>query len=254
MQGDGGLWPPGPRHPRLRSGEVHLWYGRLDDPGTGRDDPDASLSTDEIERAAAFGDPELRRRFRIGRQRLRALLGVYLGRPAGELRFEYGETGKPWLRDPLSDLRFNLSHSSEHLLIGVASGLELGVDVEEIRPIRRREAIARRVLSAEERMAISRYVGADREVAFLLRWTGKEALVKARGGGVATLLGGVEGGASAGPLDLSPALDAVDRAGEGNRCGSLAPSPGCVGAVAVCTDEPLLARRWRLDPHLPLSP
>ena len=251
MQDDEGLWPPGPRHPHLRSGEVHLWYGRLDDQGAVQEDPEASLSADEIERAAAFGDRELRRRFRTGRQRLRALLGGYLDRPAGELRFEYGEAGKPSLRDPASDLRFNLSHSGEHLLIGVSTGLELGVDVEELRPVRRREAIARRVLSADERAVISRFVGADRDVAFLLFWTGKEAVVKASGGGVATLLSGVEGGVSTGPLDLSPALGAVDRGGAGIRCGALAPSPGCVGAVAVRSDEPLVTRCWRLDPHLP---
>jgi len=248
---DGGLWPPGPRHPCLRSGEVHLWYGRLDDQHAAQEDPEASLSADEIERAAAFGDRELRRRFLNGRQRLRALLGGYLDRPAGELRFEYGEVGKPSLRDPASDLRFNLSHSGEHLLIGVAPGLELGVDVEEIRPVRRREAIARRVLSAEERAAISRFVGADQDVAFLLFWTGKEAYVKASGGGVAALLGGVEGGVWASPFDLSPALGAVDRGGAGIRCGAVAPSPGCVGAVAVCSEAPLLARCWRLDPYLP---
>jgi len=249
---DLGLWPPGPRPPRLRPGEVHLWYGRLDDSATGHADLTASLSPDEAERAATFGDPELRRRYLVGRGILRALLGGYLDRPAGSIRLRYGDAGKPSLRNPISPLRFNLSHSGEHLLVGMAEGVELGVDIEEVRKVSRREAIARRVLTAEERATIARFGSRDRNLAFLIFWSGKEALAKACGQGIGALLGGMTGGVSANPLDLSSALRAIEQAGETYRCGALAPVPGCVGAVAICTEEPVVVRRWRLDPHLPI--
>src|SRR5687768_8412712 len=65
---------------------------------------------------------------------VRAILGEAVGVRPDLLRFEYGGRGKPRL-DPSHggpDVRFNLSHSSEWLVVGVAVGRGVGVDVQRI--------------------------------------------------------------------------------------------------------------------------
>jgi phosphopantetheinyl transferase len=87
------------------------------------------LSPDQRERADRFHFEMDRRRGVIGRGYLRLLLGRIL-----DLRFEYDEFGKPGLipkRAP--QLQFNLSHSGGLILIAIAMGRAVGVDVERIR-------------------------------------------------------------------------------------------------------------------------
>lgn len=88
---------------------------------------------------------------------LREILGRYLGRSAGELRFERGRHGKPRLEAPADELGFNLSHSGSLALVAVARR-EVGVDVERIR--------------------------AKRPVDFYRRWADREARVKCLGTGL----------------------------------------------------------------------
>ena len=59
-------------------------------------------------------------------------MGAYLGLPPAELRFAYGPMGQPRLLNSAADvdLRFNLSHSCDLLLVGVARGRSVGVDLE----------------------------------------------------------------------------------------------------------------------------
>ena len=64
---------------------------------------------------------------------LRAVLSAYAGRSADELMFTSGAFGKPRLHDG-DGLCFSLSRSGERVLLGVARGLELGVDVERRDP------------------------------------------------------------------------------------------------------------------------
>lgn len=67
---------------------------------------------------------------------LRRVLAVYLGREPEQIRLEEGEHEKPRLADPEEGLRFNLSHSGELALVAVSGELEVGVDVERMRPKR----------------------------------------------------------------------------------------------------------------------
>lgn len=87
------------------------------------------------ERARATRIVHERDRVRWARSRgmLRLLLARYLDADPRELRFALGAHGKPALEGgPAqdSDLRFNLSHSGELLLVAVAAGVEVGADIE----------------------------------------------------------------------------------------------------------------------------
>ena len=65
----------------------------------------------------------------------------------------------------------------------------VGVDVEEVRPRRRLDALAARVLNDEEHAAWLRLDDADEQLRSFLRvWTAKEAYLKALGIGIATRL------------------------------------------------------------------
>ena len=78
-----------------------------------------------------FGRDRLR--YLIGRGLLRLLLGRYLDVAPQDLRFETMAAGKPHLAAGQGRLQFNLAHSGEYVLIAIADGRTVGIDVEEVR-------------------------------------------------------------------------------------------------------------------------
>ena len=114
---------------------------------------------------------------------LRRILGRCCGMDPHSLRIVTGSRGKPSLSRP-AGVRFNASHSGALLLVGVALDLEIGVDIEEIRPIDDVMLIADHHLSEAERLALRSLPAAGRTAAFYAAWTRKEAFVKATGTGL----------------------------------------------------------------------
>jgi phosphopantetheinyl transferase len=91
------------------------------------------LCASEQTRAAQIVHGRNRLRWARSRGMLRLLLARYLDVDPRKLRFELGAHGKPALGGGPAhglDLRFNLSHSEELLLVAVAVGAEVGVDIE----------------------------------------------------------------------------------------------------------------------------
>ncbi|CAG1014533.1 4'-phosphopantetheinyl transferase [Anaerolineae bacterium] len=176
----------------LTSGDLHLWHGALDDPRFAA--LPSLLSRDEQVRAARYLDPLVGRRFAVGRGLLRLTLGHYLKLPPNSLIFEGGGQSKPRLNDPLgaSNLEFNLSHSNGMILIGVAQGRQVGVDLEYIRPIDQPLKLAKRFFSPAEAAKLARIPESDQQVGFFRCWTYKEAYIKARGGGMSIPLDSFE--------------------------------------------------------------
>lgn len=142
----------------------------------------AFLSAEECLRAAQFRFRRSRRRFVVGRGRLREILGQRTCRDPHSLRFAYGPNGKPELAD--SSVRFNLSHCEGVALLAVTCGRDVGVDVERLRPVADLELVAERFFSSLEVRALRALPTAKRDAAFLRCWTRKEAYVKAVGGGL----------------------------------------------------------------------
>ena len=169
----------------LPDDEIHVWRASLDLPASGLAKLQLILSPDERERAGRFHFEADRRRSVIGRGYLRLLLGEILDSPADKLQFEYDEFGKPRLKpaDRLP-LQFNLSHSGELILIAVAKGRAVGIDVERIRTDLDFEGVAARFFSANECKILNSLAGTERDEAFFTCWTRKEAYLKARGDGL----------------------------------------------------------------------
>lgn len=126
--------------------------------------------------------------YRRSQQRspLRALLGIYLGLPAEAVVLEDGEHGRPELAAPWNRfLQFNWSHSADRAVVAIARGVVPGIDIERIRPRPRAMQLAERFFHPDETAALLSLDEQHREHAFLQLWTGKEAVLKALGRGVA---------------------------------------------------------------------
>jgi 4'-phosphopantetheinyl transferase len=167
--------------PALAENDIHLWQFGLDRPQQEVRRGALSLSEDELARAARFRSPALTARFVIGRAVLREVLARYCGCAPAGLHFSYDAHGKPAL--DIADFHFNLSHSEDVALLGVARR-PIGVDVERVRPIPDALAIAGRFFSRAEVIWLAALPPAAVEPAFVVLWTRKEALLKGVGRGL----------------------------------------------------------------------
>ena len=144
---------------------------------------ESALTSVERARALRFAFERDRRRFVAARSLLRRLL-IEEAAVDPRSEFDVGPHGKPYLPMPGAP-RFNLSHSGRHALIAISETDEIGVDIEEVKPVIDLDALAVRHFTARER---SRWPGDDRSGArlgrFLRGWTRKEACLKALGDGL----------------------------------------------------------------------
>lgn len=166
---------------------VDIWSWSLDPSFVDIADALALLSGDERDRAHRFLKDIDRRRYITGRAGLRRILATYLGIEPRAVRFGYNNWGKPELDlADRSSLHFNLSHSAGEAMLAVSAHAEVGIDIEEIRPIE--EDIASHFFSGFECAALAALSDGERLVAFYRCWTRKEAFVKAHGAGLSVAL------------------------------------------------------------------
>jgi len=174
------------------------------------------LPVEERMRADRFRIDSARRRFILARALVRRELATVVGVDPLVIGLGVGDRGKPYLNRPTTGAppRFNLSHSGD-LVVLVVAEVEVGVDVESLRPVPNAERLARRFFSPAERRTVLSLEGDERDHAFLRIWTRKEAYLKATGVGVALPLRGVE---TEPDLSAAPRLIAIGGdAGEASR-------------------------------------
>jgi 4'-phosphopantetheinyl transferase len=157
---------------------------------------EAVLSPEERDRQARFRFERLRRDFAVAHGVLRTLLAHYVGCAPELLRFSQGPKGKPSIAEPASDVRFNMSHSGRiavfafargqksALQLGPELGPQLGIDVEQIRPMDDLHSIANRFFCADEVADLLSLPPEVQELGFFHCWTRKEAYIKAIGDGL----------------------------------------------------------------------
>jgi 4'-phosphopantetheinyl transferase len=180
-------WLPPPPQLALAPDEVQVWCAPL----AQRAGPLAilarTLTHDERERAVRFYFDRDRTAFIAARGALRTLIGVYLGVRPADLVFGYQDKGKPYLDTPPSDLRFNVSHSGDYALLAFMRGCELGVDIEQRRPLSDLLALAKASFSGPEYATLCGLSPAHHTEAFFACWSRKEAFIKTTGEGVSQL-------------------------------------------------------------------
>ena len=146
----------------MNPGEAHVWRVRLNEIDA------LSPTPGELARAARFRFGVHKQQYLRSHGALRTILRELTD---SRLDFAVAEGGKPYLPgDP--HLKFNLAHSGDMALVGVA------LDVEQLRPL------TNYVLMAERFFPPSEAAGVADERDFFRRWTRIEAAVKASGVGI----------------------------------------------------------------------
>lgn len=184
------VWNLPPSELLLKDNEVHIWMANQQQPSFAVASFWKELSDDERERAKRFRFEKDRRQFVVSRGILRQLLGSYLRVPSESLRFQYSAYGKPSLAEEFSQsqLKFNISHSGEIVLLAFAIRRELGIDIEKIQSELATEEVALGHFSAREILMYLALPERLRTEAFYNCWTRKEAFIKAIGEGVSCAL------------------------------------------------------------------
>ncbi len=171
--------------PPLCSGEAHVWQANLDESFS----PDDSrlLAQSELGRASRLRNAVHARRFVARHALLRRLLSEYVGTEPMGITYREEPGGKPALAGDAWAFgwRFNVSDSEERCLIAVARDIEVGIDVQVMRPIEDMPALAREVMADDELIELFALPPARRVASFYLTWVQKEATVKATGEGMA---------------------------------------------------------------------
>jgi 4'-phosphopantetheinyl transferase len=114
------------------------------------------------------------------------VLAKYANVGPADIRFSYGEHGKPTLvgGQRKDDLCFNLSRSGTVVVIGVACCGNIGVDIERIGTVEDFQGVSDTCFTPKERIQLASYPDPIREKAFFACWTRKEAYLKAKGIGL----------------------------------------------------------------------
>lgn len=163
--------------PALSAEWIDVWAVRLVAPEPAVDLFQRVLSPDECARASRFRFSHLNRSYVISTGSLRALIGRYLGTDPARVRFELGQKGKPRVASN-PEFCFNASHSGSLGLFAFTMGCELGIDVEQIRPLSGVNEIAARFFCAGEAVDLLSLPAGERLHAFFLCWTREEAYLK----------------------------------------------------------------------------
>ncbi|MGN6274690.1 MAG: 4'-phosphopantetheinyl transferase family protein [Solirubrobacterales bacterium] len=139
----------------LAKGEAHIWRVELDK---------ASRS--------------------VSQQPLRQVLARYLDLAPSRIAVGRDERGKPRLAKNGDHLQFNLSHSADLMLVAVARGTQVGVDVEKMKPRGNLLRLAERALEPAAAAEVLEAAPHQRIELFHRAWTQHEARLKCLGGGL----------------------------------------------------------------------
>ena len=211
--------------------DLHVWIVDLRRVVTLDDQLGSVLSEDESQRSRRFSFSRDRRRFLVARSFLRTLIGKYLVVHPRSITFEYNHFGKPSL--PGENLSFNLSHSNNLILYGLAQYEPLGVDVERINPDFGTQKIAERFFSPHEIEELNCLPLDQQVIGFFNCWTRKEAFIKALGHGLSIPLNSFD--VSLAPLEPARLLATRTdhQVGDSWKLYSIEPAPGYVGAICA---------------------
>ncbi len=175
------------QHTFSRTASVHLWQVNLSKVA----EVDV-LSEDEKQRALRYRFMRHRTAFILSRVATRTLLCAYLECAAKDIRFKYGQYGKPAIESPPTEITFNLSHSDNQMLIAISRKLDLGVDIEAFSRGRHFAEAIKDNLNSSEQAYIEGAPVHLRDELLLRYWTQKEAFLKALGFGMSFPLKAVD--------------------------------------------------------------
>lgn len=170
----------------IERGAVHVWKSQFQLDSLLSSKFTGCLSKEEIEKASRFVSQSDQDRYVFSHGLLRTILGGYLCCDPMQLNFNTNQYGKPYLNSLLSgtEIRFNLSHSCDMMLVAISCGIEVGIDIEYMREIEHARDIVNQYFSSHERQILSDLPPTELRDAFYTFWTAKEAFLKGVGKGL----------------------------------------------------------------------
>jgi 4'-phosphopantetheinyl transferase len=173
----------------LCSGDIDLWLTPYDEIADARLHDRYSLLLNPAERAQQerFYFRRDRLRYLVTRALVRTVLSRYVPLDEAAWVFATNAHGRPHIANvdaTAHDLRFNISHTQSLVVLAVARGREVGVDVENTHAHNVDFGIADHFFAPAEVAALSNVPPDERQFRFFEYWTFKEAYIKARGMGL----------------------------------------------------------------------
>lgn len=181
----------------LPEGEVHLWLAYYDEIADGglHDIYRQVMNDAERQQELRFRFEKDRRRYLVTRALVRSVLSRYAPRPPAAWTFTANQYGRPEIaNDDLGGRRlsFNISHTDKLVVLGIARGCDLGVDVENLSTRDAVIGIAQHYFGPNEVAALLALPADQQHHRFFEYWTFKESYIKARGMGLSLPLDGFE--------------------------------------------------------------
>ncbi len=167
----------------LPENEVQLWYFKVDEFLKDVESYANLLSLNETVRADSFKFDKERTVYILARGLLRILSGRYLNKIPKNIKFDYGEYGKPGYNFQ-TPIEFNISHSGNIIVMAFARNCEIGVDIEKIKDDFDVIDIAQHFFSPDEIQTLKALPEQEQVHGFYRCWTRKEAFIKAKGNGL----------------------------------------------------------------------
>lgn len=145
-----------------------------------------TLSEEEDCQSEMIQVSDMRDRYIASHALARSAVSDVTGHNAAGMVYQTDPMGKPRFYVPSTGERidFSLSRTDGMVACAQVDDLDLGVDVECIRPKNADRAVAQQLFSRPEQDHLAGLSGAAFEEAFFRIWTLKEAYVKAEGGGL----------------------------------------------------------------------
>lgn len=176
----------------LETGEsraIHLWctfYADLENEALLREYR-TLLSDAEQQQELRFHFARDRRRYLVTRALVRTVLSRYADVAPGEWSFTVNDYGRPLIANAAAAARqisFNVSHTDSLIVLAIARGHAIGVDVENTRTRAACIDIADRFFAPAEVSALHALPQARQQHRFFEYWTLKESYIKARSMGL----------------------------------------------------------------------
>jgi len=141
------------------------------------------ISMKELHEASLFRNSSDSRQYILRCGLLRIILGNYTYHDPETISFLTGKNGKPEL-DPQgsdADVSFNLSHTSDRVIIGITRKQRIGIDIVKMDPSYQYHDIAEYILTPAEKAFMQRIEPAGKHQVFFRIWALKEAILKTTG-------------------------------------------------------------------------
>lgn len=148
------------------------------------------LSEEEKEQLNHIKIPRSRNRVLLRRSLTRMILSSFLKCSPDTICFCRNSYGKPSVLKPVTDLKFNLSHSENYLVLIADRSREVGIDIETTHSFQKRKYKVLDALYSKEEFACYQRLSAGKQYQMFCRtWVIKEAITKALSFGLTADLG-----------------------------------------------------------------